>query len=52
MTTSNNNELTTREIKILELRKQNYSLLEIGRIFGVTRERIRQVEARALKKLE
>jgi len=52
MTTSNNNELTTRESKILELRKQNYSLLEIGRMFGVTRERIRQVEARALKKLE
>lgn len=49
-------ELTDREARVLELR---YGLLdnhprtleEVGREFGVTRERIRQIEAKAIKKL-
>lgn len=49
-------ELTDREARVLELR---YGLLdnhprtleEVGKEFGVTRERIRQIEAKAIKKL-
>lgn len=45
-----------RERTILELRfglkdDQQYSLQEIGQRLGVTGERIRQIEARALRKL-
>lgn len=45
-----------RERTILELRfglkdDQHYSLQEIGQRLGVTGERIRQIEARALRKL-
>lgn len=47
--------LTPRERKVLELRfgllGREYTLEEVGNIFGVTRERIRQVEAKALRKL-
>ncbi len=48
--------LTAREKRILQLRyglRDGYerSLEEIGREFHVTRERIRQIEARALRKL-
>lgn len=50
--TSNIDKLTNREIKIIELRQQDFSLLDIGRMFGVTRERIRQIEASAFNKLE
>ena len=39
-----------REKKILQLRA-NYTLEEIGGIFGLTRERIRQIEARALRRI-
>ncbi len=48
--------LSDREREVLELRfglkdGRYYTLEEVGRIFGVTRERIRQIEAKALRKL-
>lgn len=38
-----------REKKILQLRA-NYTLKEIGEMFGLTKERIRQIEASALRR--
>ena len=48
--------LTERERKVLELRfglmdGRSRTLEEVGKHFGVTRERIRQIEAKALRKL-
>lgn len=44
--------LTDRERTIIELRYlKGLSLAEVGKEFNVTRERIRQIEAKALKKL-
>ncbi|MCY3780336.1 MAG: RNA polymerase sigma factor RpoD [Chloroflexi bacterium] len=48
--------LSERERQVLELRfglidGQDNTLEEVGRYFGVTRERIRQIEAKALRKL-
>ena len=48
--------LTEREEKVLKLRfgrddGQCRTLEEVGQIFGVTRERIRQIEAKALRKM-
>ena len=48
--------LTDRERKVLEMRfglldGQGHTLEEVGQAFGVTRERIRQIEAKALRKL-
>ena len=48
--------LSTREIEVLELRyglndKKIHTLGEVGRKFDVTRERIRQIELKALRKL-
>ncbi len=49
-------DLTEREQKIISLRfglndGRSYTLEEVGREFNVTRERIRQIEAKALVKL-
>ncbi len=48
--------LTEREAKVLRMRfgidlNQDYTLEDIGKQFDVTRERIRQIEAKALRKL-
>ena len=50
------NTLTPREAKVLKLRfgledGKSRTLEEVGREFNVTRERIRQIEAKALRKL-
>jgi len=49
-------DLTEREKEIIILRfgigGQSYTLEEVGAKFGVTRERIRQIEAKALMKLQ
>lgn len=48
-------ELTPREERILRMRfgigMPDHTLGQVGRTFGVTRERIRQIEAKALQKL-
>ena len=49
--------LTYREREIIKLRYgisdgQTYTLEEVGRIFRVTRERVRQIEAKAIRKLQ
>jgi RNA polymerase primary sigma factor len=50
------NGLPPREVRILQLRYglldgQAYTLEEVGRKMGVTRERVRQIEAQALSRL-
>ena len=50
------NSLTEREEKVLRLRfgledGRSRTLEEVGKEFNVTRERIRQIEAKALRKL-
>jgi len=49
-------DLTPKEKKILEMRNGlmdgiNHTLEEVGKEFGVTRERIRQIEAKAHEKI-
>jgi RNA polymerase primary sigma factor len=49
--------LSDREAAVLKLRKgladgREHTLEEVGREFGVTRERIRQIESKALRKLK
>ncbi len=49
--------LTPREEKVLRMRfgidaEEDLTLEEVGKTFSVTRERIRQIEAKALKKLK
>jgi RNA polymerase primary sigma factor len=51
------NTLTFREREIIKLRYgigdgYTYTLEEVGRIFRVTRERVRQIEAKAVRKLQ
>jgi len=51
------NTLTYREREIIKLRYglgdgHTYTLEEVGRIFHVTRERVRQIEAKAVRKLQ
>ena len=48
--------LTDREAQVLQLRfgledGRSRTLEEVGHVFGVTRERIRQIESKALRKL-
>ncbi|MBP1748698.1 MAG: polymerase sigma-70 factor RpoD [Deltaproteobacteria bacterium] len=48
--------LTPREEKVIRMRlgigeDTDYTLEEVGAVFGLTRERIRQIEAKALRKL-
>ncbi|MEK7187403.1 MAG: sigma-70 family RNA polymerase sigma factor [Patescibacteria group bacterium] len=50
------NDLSEREQKILSMRfgledGVTHTLEEVGKVFGVTRERIRQIEAKALEKI-
>jgi RNA polymerase primary sigma factor len=50
-------KLTEREAMVLRLRKglldgREHTLEEVGQYFAVTRERIRQIEAKALRKLK
>ena len=50
-------KLTEREERILRMRfgfhrEIEHTLEEVGQLFSVTRERIRQVEAKALRKLQ
>ena len=49
--------LREREAEVLKLRKglidgRQHTLEEVGQYFGVTRERIRQIENKALRKLK
>ena len=49
--------LTPREEKVIRMRlgigeKTDYTLEEVGDVFGLTRERIRQIENKALRKLQ
>ena len=49
--------LTPREEKVVRMRlgigeETDFTLEEVGNAFGLTRERIRQIEAKALKKLQ
>jgi RNA polymerase primary sigma factor len=49
--------LTAREAKVLRMRfgidmSNDHTLDEVGKQFDVTRERIRQIEAKALRKLK
>ena len=49
------NALTEREQKILSLRygqAKTRTLEDTGKIYGVTRERIRQIEEKAIRKLK
>jgi RNA polymerase primary sigma factor len=48
--------LTAREAKVLRMRfgiymNKDHTLEEVGKQFDVTRERIRQIEAKSLRKL-
>jgi RNA polymerase primary sigma factor len=49
--------LTPREERVIRMRfgiglNTDYTLEEVGQVFSVTRDRIRQIEAKALRKLK
>ncbi len=51
------NTLSPREAEIIRMRfgigfEKDYTLEEIGNHFSITRERVRQIEAKALRKLK
>lgn len=50
------NDLQPREAQVLRLRygigtNQDHTLEEVGRMLGLTRERVRQIEAAAIRRL-
>jgi RNA polymerase primary sigma factor len=50
------NGLPAREVRVLQLRfglwgKRAHTLHEVGKKMGITRERVRQIQANALKRL-
>ena len=50
------NDLQPREAQVLRLRygigtNQDHTLEEVGRMLGLTRERVRQIEATAIRRL-
>ena len=53
---NNLSNLTPKELEVIKYRfgfyGRIYTLEEIGQIYGVTRERIRQIESKAKKKLQ
>ena len=46
-----NDKITLRERGILKMRFDHYTLQEVAEGFDVTRERIRQIEAKAIEKI-
>jgi RNA polymerase primary sigma factor len=49
--------ITAREKRIIEMRyglngNSNHTLQQIGNMFGICRERVRQIERKALRKLK
>ena len=53
---NNETNLTKRELEVIKFRfgyyGKKYTLEEVGENYGVTRERIRQIESKALRKLK
>ena len=48
---SNNKNLRDKYWNVLKMRSQGHTLLETGSVYTLTRERIRQIEAKFLKKV-
>ena len=44
-------ELSEKERFVLEKRSEEMTLIQVGKLLDVTRERVRQIEAKALRKL-
>ena len=45
-------ELSDRDMKILALRVQGYTLQETAKVFEISRERIRQIECRIFRTMK
>ena len=45
-------KLDRRERLVLKARHEGYTLAQLGEYFGLTRERVRQIETAAWRKLE
>lgn len=43
--------LSSRQRQVLELRLQGYTLNEVGKMFGITSERVRQVQNKAILRI-
>ena len=46
-----NQDLKDKYWNVLRMRADGHSLTDVGKLYGLTRERIRQIEARFLKKV-
>jgi len=46
-----NQDLKDKYWDVLRMRADGHSLTDVGKLYGLTRERIRQIEARFLKKV-